>query len=200
MSAVTSWQVRGTYYESCNCEAICPCRVQGDRPGGDATYGFCNFAVSWRIDEGSVDGVEVAGRNVALAGRYHDDEPGKPWTVVLYVDDRCMPEEREALEDLFLRRLDFSAQLGTVLAVRSASITLDHTPDAQRIEVARYVTVRTREPVDHDVAVSCGIPGHEHPGREIIADRNRVSDGALAWEYRGRTGFATDFAYASRGK
>lgn len=196
MNTATRWQVRGTYYESCNCQAICPCRVQGDRPGGDATYGFCHFAVSWRIDKGVVDDVDVAGRNVALAGAYRDDEPGKPWTVVLYIDDRCSPEQHEALEDLFLNRLDFSAQLRTVLAVRPAAVTLDHTPGAQRIEVASYVSVRTREPVDHDVAVSCGIPGHEYPGREIIAGRNSVRDGELCWEYRGRTGFATDFAYA----
>lgn len=196
MNEATSWQVRGTYYESCNCEAICPCRVRGDRPGGDATYGFCHFAVSWRIEEGRVDDVDVADRNVALAGTYDDGEPGKPWTVVLYVDDRCTAEQHEVLEDLFLTRLDFSVMLHNVLAVRSAAVTLDHTPDAQWIDVAPYVTVRTREPVDHVEAVSCGIPGHDRPGREIIADLNRVGDGALAWEYRGRTGFATDFAYA----
>lgn len=197
MSEATGWQVRGTYYESCNCEAVCPCRIQGDRAGGDATYGFCDFALSWRIEEGRVDGIAVADRNIAIAGTYDDDEPGKPWTIVLYVDERCTSEQYEVLEDLFLKRLDFSSELENVLAVRSAAVTLDHTPAAQRIEVAPYVTVQTRESIDHNEAVSCAIPGHDHPGREIIADQHRVEDGDLVWEYRGRTGFATAFDYAS---
>ena len=28
------WRVRGSYFEGCNCEAICPCRSVGGRPGG----------------------------------------------------------------------------------------------------------------------------------------------------------------------
>jgi hypothetical protein len=28
------WQVAGSYFEACNCEAICPCRSIGGRPGG----------------------------------------------------------------------------------------------------------------------------------------------------------------------
>lgn len=47
--------------------------------------------------------------------------------------------------------------------------------------------------------VSCGIPGHDHPGREVTADILRVSDGPLQWEVHGRCGFATDFAYAADG-
>ena len=34
-----SYRVRGAYFESCNCEAICPCRKIGGVPGGRSTYG-----------------------------------------------------------------------------------------------------------------------------------------------------------------
>lgn len=49
-------------------------------------------------------------------------------------------------------------------AVKSASIELDHAPARERIEVPSYLIVRTRENVQHDFIVSCGIPGHDHPG------------------------------------
>lgn len=191
-----SWRANGTYYEACNCEAICPCRPQGDRPGGRSTHGICDFVLSWHIDSGRVDGIDVAGRSVVMVGTYDDEEPGSPWSVVLYVDDGCTPEQHETLSDLYLRRLGFAGAIGEVKAVRSATISLDHAPHSQQIDVDPYVTVRTREPVPHTERVSCGIPGHDHPGREIIADVLHVDDEDLAWEFRGRTGFATDFSYA----
>jgi hypothetical protein len=194
---MTSLGLRGTYYEACNCESICPCRMIDGADGGRATYGVCDFALSWRIAEGTIDGVDVRDRHVAVAGHYSDDEPGKPWRVVLYIDGRCTDDQRDALVDTWLHRLDFSPAIKEVLAIRDAVIELDHTPAAQRIEVTPWVSVRTRENVDHDVPVSCGIPGHDHPGSEIVADHLRVDDGDLSWGYRGRTGFATDFAYRS---
>src|SRR5436305_4445665 len=36
-----SYRVRGSYFESCNCEAICPCRKIGSTLGGRSTYGEC---------------------------------------------------------------------------------------------------------------------------------------------------------------
>ena len=46
------WRVAGTYFEACNCEAVCPCRREGGRMGGRSTYGRCDFALSWRVTEG----------------------------------------------------------------------------------------------------------------------------------------------------
>ena len=47
------WQISGSYLEACNCEAICPCRRIGGRPGGRSTYGECFGALSWIVDAGT---------------------------------------------------------------------------------------------------------------------------------------------------
>ena len=57
--------------------------------------------------------------------------------------------------------------------------------------------MQTREAVPHDFTVSCGIPGHEHPGQEIRAEWFRIQDAPLDWDLRGKCGFFTDFAYSS---
>jgi hypothetical protein len=41
--------------------------------------------LSWLIEDGAVDGIELSGLPVSLALRYGDDEPGSPWTWVLYL-------------------------------------------------------------------------------------------------------------------
>src|SRR5439155_12834145 len=86
--ALVSYRVRGTYLESCNCDAPCPCRRIDGRPGGRSTLGICDGALSWSIEEGSADDIELSGLGVVLAARYSDDEKGSPWTFALFVDER----------------------------------------------------------------------------------------------------------------
>src|SRR6185295_5278696 len=90
------WQLSGTYLESCNCEAICPCRSIGDRKGGRSTYGVCMGVLSWVIERGRAGEIDLSGLNVVLALRYSDDEPGSPWTFWLYLDERGDEGQREA--------------------------------------------------------------------------------------------------------
>lgn len=202
MNTLLPWRVRGSYYEVCNCEAICPCRRRRGEKGGRPSYDSCDFALSWSITEGHAGAVSLAGLRVVMAGRW-ETTPGDPWHVILYLDERATPPQYAALEALFLGRAGgamaegFAARIAGVQGVRRAAIDLDHGPGRQRIEVAPYLTVRTREDVPHDFAVTCGISGHDHPGQESRAEIFRYQDGPFDWELRGKCGFAADFSYSS---
>jgi len=88
MVVATAWHIRGSYFESCNCDAICPCRRIDGVSGGRSTHGICLGVLTWLIEEGEAVGTDLAGLPVALATRYDDDEPGSPWTWILYLDER----------------------------------------------------------------------------------------------------------------
>jgi hypothetical protein len=97
-----TWRIRGSYFESCNCDAICPCRRIDGAPGGRSTHGICTGVLSWLVEEGAADAVDLSGLPVALAGLYSDDEPGSPWTWILYerageelVADELLVEDNE---------------------------------------------------------------------------------------------------------
>src|SRR6201989_1319008 len=105
-----SWRIRGTYFESCNCDVICPCRRIDGVAGGRSTHGVCMGVLSWFIDEGAAGGVARVGRPVARAVRYSDDEPGSPWTWILYLDEGGSVEQRDALESIFTGRLGGHAE------------------------------------------------------------------------------------------
>jgi hypothetical protein len=198
------WAVAGSYFEACNCEAICPCRQVGGRAGGRSVYGICQFALSWQIDRGHVGELRVDDLAVVMAGWYDDDEPGKPWRVSLYLDERASGEQYAALEAIFLGRAggttlrNFAAAIGTVHAVRRACVELSHVPRRWAMRADTYLTVRAETPVEAPVPVACGIPGLDRPGQEVIAGTFRVEDAPLSWELHGRCGFATGFAYSSR--
>jgi len=203
MSLLMPWIISGSYYEVCNCEAICPCRRQGGRKGERSSYGTCDFALSWRVLKGQAGYVDLSYLSVVLAGSYCEDEPGAPWRVVLYVDERGTLEQQQALRYIFLGHAggttlrNFARAIGEVYAVRPAQIELHHASNQEHIAIEHYVTARTDRSVLSDETVTCGIPGHDRPGQEIIADVFHVDDGALHWSISGRCGFASSFAYSS---
>jgi hypothetical protein len=199
-----SWRIRGTYFESCNCEAICPCRRIDGVPGGRSTHGVCIGVLSWLIEEGAADGVDLSGLPVGLALRYSDDEPGSPWTWVLYLDARAADEQRSALEGIFTGRLGGDAgshfpwawKASELVAVRPVEIDVDHTRRRQRLRIRDRVSVRIRDRYSGGETVTCVIPGHERTGEELVADELVVEDGPLEFSYSGVCGYGSTFDYA----
>ncbi|HEV7132339.1 MAG TPA: DUF1326 domain-containing protein [Gaiellaceae bacterium] len=199
------YRIRGAYFESCNCEAICPCRMVGGVPGGRSTHGVCFGVLSWRIDEGVVGETGVGGLAAALVVSYDDDEAGSPWTVVLHVDARGDAAQQAAIAAVLLgdlggphvSKLPWVRKPRHTIGVRASTIAL--TPDGAgyRLEVGASIAARATRPVDTDLPVACGIPGYDRIGLELYADELVVYDGPFAWELSGNCAYATDFEYTS---
>jgi hypothetical protein len=197
-----AWKVAGSYYEVCNCEAICPCRRIDGKPGGEMMYESCDFATSWWVNDGDADGVSLAGLRVVMAGRWAKQK-GNPFHITLYIDERATAEQEALLASIFLGRaggypsISYGPNIVEVHAIKRAQIELDHTRGKEKIDVGPFLTVRAREVVPHDGTVSCGVPGHDRPGQEIVTEVFKYQDTPYDWELRGKCGFATTFAYAS---
>ena len=206
--SVPPWRVRGSYFEACNCDAICPCRSVGGRPGGPSTFGECFGALSWHVHEGNHDELDLSDLRVVLTLRYRDDvEPSTRWEVVLYLDDRAGAQQHSALADIFLGRAGgavaalYGPAIGSVHAVRPARITLEHAAPRKRIDVVGYLTVAAEGAASDEGDVRCGIPGFVHPGTELHGDALDSRDPLMRWEVVGRrhAAFTTDFDYSSSG-
>jgi hypothetical protein len=175
------------------------------QPGGASTYGVCFGALSWHIHTGHADGVDLSDILVAMSLRYFDEaQPSTKWEVVLYIDDRADEAQAAALAPIFLGRAggtvaaQYGRAIGDVHAVRRARITVEHAAPRKRIDVAGYIVLEAEEPASENGEVTCGIPGHDHPGIELHNDVARSADPVLRWEVVGRgASFATDFDYRS---
>jgi hypothetical protein len=94
--ANTSWQVSGQYFETCNCDFLCPCvpTTFAAKP----THGDCKVAMAFSIDKGRYGNVTLDGlKFVVLA-----DTPGPTmgdgnWAVGLITDVRATPDQQQAL-------------------------------------------------------------------------------------------------------
>jgi len=173
----------------------------GGLPGGRSTYGECFGLLSWHIAEGAFDGLTLTGLNVALACRYHDDEPGSPWSLVLYVDETGDAEQRDALESIYLGRaggervlrLPWVRKSRFVLDVRPAQIAFD----GESVRVDERALIRATRPVAEQDDVRCAIPGYEEPGHELYADELAVHDDPFDYSLSGNCAYRSDFHYSS---
>jgi hypothetical protein len=200
-----AWRVAGTYLESCNCDAICPCRRIDGVPGGRSTHGICEGALSWQIVDGKADETELSGLAVVLTARYSDDEEGSPWTWMLYVDERAESDQQRAIEEIWTGRAQgkqiehfpWAWKESNLVAVRAAQIQIDHTPRRRWFRVSDAVSVRISGPYRGEETVTCVIPGHHQPGEEVVAEELKVEDGPLEFEFNGVCGYAAGFDYRS---
>lgn len=189
-----SFRIAGVYLEACNCEAICPCRRIGGAAGGRSTYGVCFGVLSWRIDEGKADSVDLAGTGALMTYSYDDDEPRSPWTLVLHLDG---PDE---LGEILLGRYG-GEHVRTLPWVRKPTASIQ--VRRSRIEfgdgevrVGDAVRLRATTPFETDSSVSCIVPGHDRPGIELINDEVVVDDPPFAFVLRGTCAFTRDFDYS----
>ncbi|MGZ4431239.1 MAG: DUF1326 domain-containing protein, partial [Gaiellales bacterium] len=141
------WQISGTYLESCNCDAICPCRRIDGQAGGRSTHGLCLGVLTWQIEQGAAGQTDLSGLAAVIVSRYHDDEAGSPWTFALFIDRRADERQSDALVRIFtgagggtaLKQFPWAWKPSTFLGSRPAAIEIDHTPGHGRVRVEDVV-------------------------------------------------------------
>jgi hypothetical protein len=119
-----AYEIEGRLLEVCTCEVICPCWVGRDPDGGT-----CDAAVAWRVDQGTIEGVDVSGLTLVLSAHVPGNilTPGS-WRVAVIVDDRASDEQQAALLKVFTGQAggaiaDLAGLIGEVVAVERAPIT-----------------------------------------------------------------------------
>ena len=126
--ASTAWKVSGQYYETCNCDFICPCI-----PGQLAvtpTKGSCTFAMAFQIDRGTYGNIGLDGLGFIVVG-FTPEAMGKGnWSVGLVADERATVEQRDAITAIASGAAGgpmaaLSGLIGKFLGVESAPIHFD---------------------------------------------------------------------------
>lgn len=90
-----SWTVSGQYYETCNCDFVCPC-VPGQM-AVNPTKGSCAFAMAFQIENGSYDAVSLDGIGFIVLGLTPEAMGKGNWSVGVIIDERATPQQREAI-------------------------------------------------------------------------------------------------------
>lgn len=96
-----AWTLDGHMTENCSCNMFCPCwfAVQEHMI---MDQGWCATSITWEIERGQSDGVDLSGRTVAFVA----DFPGPTLfdgnaTARLYLDDGAGDDQARELEAIF---------------------------------------------------------------------------------------------------
>jgi hypothetical protein len=88
--------LRGTYFESCTCDTICPCLLLLD-----PTEGFCKAFLTWNIEQGHVGNVDVSGLNVSMWLNAPENLLKGQFEMAVYIDQRANDAQFNALREAY---------------------------------------------------------------------------------------------------
>jgi hypothetical protein len=196
----SQWKLKGDYFESCNCDAACPCIFLGPPTQGD-----CTVLVAWHIDDGNFGDTRLNGLNTVLAVHSPGHMLQTKWKAALYLDERATQEQRDSLTKIFAGQAgghlaNVAACVGEVLGVKA--VPIDYRAEGRR----RSLSVKGLADLEiegvpgqngADVTVTappfCIVPGIP----SVVAKSKRLSyrDYGYQWELSDRNGFYSAFAY-----
>jgi len=93
--ATPSWKVTGQYYETCNCDFVCPCILT--QMSAMPTKGPCIFSMAFTIDRGTYGSLTLDGLGFVVLGLTPEAMGKGNWTVGVIVDERASAEQRDAI-------------------------------------------------------------------------------------------------------
>src|SRR5260370_40248927 len=99
-----AWRLDGKYFESCSCEAVCPCTWSAFT--AKATFDRWRALLTYHIEKGEINGIDVSDLSIAL---FLDTPPVMAdgnWRVGVFLDDTASDSQAEQIEALV------SGQLG----------------------------------------------------------------------------------------
>ena len=196
----TQWSLSGTYFESCNCDAACPCVFLAD-----PTDGECTALVGWHVDKGHADDVSLDGLNVALAVHSPGNMAKVPWQVALYLDERANGKQADALTRIFTGQEGghperLASHIGDVSGI--SSVAIDFEADGKRCSLrigdVGAVEIEAIEGQQGELVTVAGHPLAIAPGFPVVVARSKAltyNDHGQTWELTEKNGFFSPFAY-----
>jgi hypothetical protein len=120
-----AYHLEGRLLEVCDCRVLCPCWI-----GEDPDNGTCDSALAYHFDSGQIEGVDVAGRTIALVSHIPGNVLAGNFRIAVYVDSGASDQQQEALLKVYTGKLggpvaEIAKLVGEVVSVERAPITFD---------------------------------------------------------------------------
>jgi len=195
-----NWNLKGSYFEACNCETACPCLFLSAPSDGE-----CTALVAWHIDQGSFGDVKLDGMNVALAVHSPGHMAQVKWKVALYLDDKASEAQSGALTQIFAGQAGghpamLASHIGEVMGVKSTPMSFE-VKGRQRSLHMGDIADAVIESIEGQGGAEVTISNHPlciapaHTGVVSRSKEAHYQDHGLNWKFSNKSGFHSPFAY-----
>jgi len=120
-----SYHLEGRLLEVCDCRVLCPCWI-----GEDPDNGTCDSALTYHFDKGTIDGIDVAGRTIAMVSHIPGNVLKGNFRIALYLDEGTSEAQQQALLDVFSGKqggpvAELAKLIGEVVSVERVPIRFE---------------------------------------------------------------------------
>jgi hypothetical protein len=204
--ARVAWQLRGTYFENCSCDMVCPCTTSGLSMPAD--YERCRVVLVFNVGSGTVDDVDVSGLTVAVVADTPPVMSDGNWRVGVFLDDAAAPEQAEKLGAVFAGQLGgpmatLAPLIGEMLGVETAPIRYTDDGRRHRVTIGDAVDIEIEDfvpPLNPEGEVE-KLTGMFHPANSTLtiarATSSRVDAFGLQFDNTGKNGHSAPFTWAA---
>jgi hypothetical protein len=192
-----SWNLTGSYFETCSCNVVCPCTAS---LALGATLDRCKVTLVFNVHNGNVEGTDVGGLTVAAIVDTPKVMSDGNWRMGVFIDAAASDEQAEKLGGVFSGAL--GGPMGALGPLVSENLGVQRAPIQVHEDGLRH-SVRIGDAVDFEIedvvpfGVETGQPakltGIFHPaGSELtVARATRSKINGFGIEYEGKAGFST---------
>src|ERR1700704_1512097 len=157
-----SWNLEGSYFETCSCDVICPCTAS---LAFGATSDRCKVTLVFNVKNGEIEGTDVSGLTVAAVADTPKIMTEGNWRLGVFIDAAASDEQAEKLGAVFSGQLGgpmaaLAPLVGEPLGVERASIDV--------VEDGLRHSVKIGDSIDFEIedVVSFGVESGE-PARLV---------------------------------
>ena len=159
---MAEWKLSGRYFETCNCDYLCPCPESHLR--ARPTRGECIAAMAFEIENGHFDEVSLDGLAFIVVLRTPGPMHEGGWTLGVVIDEKADDSQREAL--------------GTIASGKAGGAPERYDLATEEFQRFEYLPIKFKaNGMDYslligdavDQAIS-GVPGAKRPEEPIYLD------------------------------
>ncbi len=192
-----SWNLKGSFVETCSCELMCPCNLTLDH---GATYDFCRATLAFSIHEGEVEGPDVRGRTAVVIIDTPKVMTDGNWRVGMFVDDQATDEQFNKLVQVFGGQLGgpmaaLGPLVGEIVGVERAAIEVSDDGLRHSVRVGDVIEFEVEDIVPFGVETGQPVrfDGMFHPAGSnlTMAEARRSRINAFGIQYEGKTALST---------
>ncbi len=202
MVSEEGWNLKGDYFENCNCEILCPCIVGG----GPAvpTEGHCDVAFAFHIEEGDYQGVVLDGLNFLVAAYTPGIMGDGDWTLANYVDERADQAQRAALGRILSGEIGGPSErwmrlTSNYVGIKYCPITFTAQGHERSVHIPGIIDFNVEGLVVGRNAEAMRLENTGHPVSSSLAlakgTASSYSDHGMTWDNTGKNGHYSTFEW-----
>ena len=201
---MANYEIEGSLLEACSCGAPCPCWIGEDPHGGK-----CDAFLAYRIEKGSIKGVDVSGVAFAIVALVPGNILKGNWKIAIYMSDKATPGQKQAILDAWTGKLggplaDLANLIGEVRGIHDASVDFRLEKGKGTLKVGQCVEAEMVPYVDANGnpttlsnTIFSTIPGSPAYVAKATYHRVNIPEHGMQWSFENRNAIQGSFRFAA---